>query len=136
MNEISLSTIEALEEKLIEAIEPFYELDDKPFQYGERDIIFRIANKYEITLLNGYENQRCLFVRKYDEKDDELEDMANISWIVNEEGIAVSEEDQEELNNADRLIMEAIDLIEELDEEVVEHDEINLSETFVISIGE
>lgn len=129
MNE-QLEMTESWNEKLQEALKPIYEFDDKPFEYGERDIEISIDDKYSIELINIQNQERLMTISKYvDEEDVQL----SISWVLDqiEEIVVITNEPDEDI---EELFYEILDYIKLIINQGAGCEEQSLVKTLTINI--
>ena len=129
MNE-QLEMTECWNEKLQEVLKPIYEFDDKPFEYGERNIKISIDDKYSIELTNIQNQERLMTISKYvDEEDTEL----SISWVLDqiEEIVVITNEPDEDI---EELFYEVLDYLKSIINQGAECEEQNLAKTLTLNI--
>lgn len=125
-----LEMTEYWNEELQEVLRPIYEFDDKPFEYGERNIIISIDDKYSIELVDIQDEQRLMEVNKYEDgKNIQL----HISWALDqiEEIVVITNEPDEDIGE---LFYEALEYLKSIIDQGAKCEERSLPKTLTLYI--
>lgn len=125
-----LEMTECWNKKLQEVLKPIYEFDDKPFEYGERNIKITIDDKYSIELTNIQNQERLMAISKYvDGEDVQL----SISWVLDqiEEIVVITSEPDEDIGE---LFYEVLDYMKLIINKGAKCEEQSLAKTLTLNI--
>ena len=125
-----LEMTEYWNEELQKVLRPIYEFDDKPFEYGERNIIISIDDRYSIELVDIKDEQRLMEVNKYEDgKNIQL----HISWALDqiEEIVVITNEPDEDIGE---LLYEALEYLKSIIDKGAKCEEQSLPKTLTLYI--